>query len=65
MEWISVNDKLPEFGEHVLVYCQIYGQYIAYYHRISGTNYGNWHNGNTLGILPPLYWMPLPEPPKK
>lgn len=66
-QWISVEDKLPEFGETVLVYCKIYGRYLATYEYIGdfqGEKYGNWRdfNGN-LGILPPIYWLEIPEIP--
>ncbi len=64
MEWIKTEDHLPPFGEHVLVWCKIYGRYIASYQRISDTNWGNWHDGKDLGVLPPVCWMPLPEAPK-
>ena len=67
MEWISIKDRLPELGEHVLVFCNIYGIFIASYEDIgAGKKWGNWRdfNGN-LGILPPTHWMPLPTPPNK
>ena len=67
ISWVAVSERLPEFGETVLVYCKIYGRFLATYEFIGdfqGKKYGNWRdfNGN-LGILPPVYWMPLPEPP--
>ena len=34
MEWIKTEDKLPEFGELVLVYCRIYGIFLASYELI-------------------------------
>lgn len=64
MEWISVKERLPEFGELVIVYCRIYGRYIGSYERLHDTIHGNWHDGQSLGVLPPTHWMPLPEPPK-
>lgn len=63
VEWISVEEKLPEFDVQVLVHCRIYGRFIATYERIAG-NWGNWRHNNELGILPPTHWMPLPNPPK-
>ena len=67
--WVSTSDKLPEFGETVLVYCSLYGRYLATYEFIGdfqGEKHGNWmdFNGN-LGILPPIYWMKIPDIPNK
>ena len=47
-EWISVEDRLPEEGEHILV-CYIDGWICDQHAPID--------NGIT-------HWMPLPEPPK-
>jgi hypothetical protein len=65
MDWIKTEDKKPELNEPVLVWCRIYGRFIATYEDIgAGKNWGNWRDSNgNLGILPPIYWMPLPEPP--
>lgn len=66
MEWIKTEDKLPEFGELVLVYCRIYGIFLASYELIGefdGKEFGNWHDGTNLGILPPVYLMKIPEIP--
>lgn len=67
-EWISVKDRLPkENGEYLCVIC-------AYAH---GTH--KWHKrvilfwednlwidtANCFRTKKPLYWMPLPEPPKE
>ena len=66
-KWVSVSDRLPEFGETVLVYCKIYGRFLATYEYIGdfqGEKYGNWRDFNgTLGILPPVYWFKIPEIP--
>ena len=63
MEWIKTSERLPKFGVPCLVYCKIYGRFIATYEHIGG-NWGNWHDGKDLGILPPIYWMYLPDSPK-
>lgn len=61
MDWIKTTDRLPEFEVPVLVYCRIYGRFIATYDRLApDLNYGNWRHNEELGILPPLYWMHLP-----
>lgn len=31
MNWISIKDRVPPFGEQVLAYCPIYGVFIASY----------------------------------
>ena len=67
ISWVAVSERLPEFGETVLVYCKTYGLFLATYEFIGefqGEKYGNWRdfNGN-LGILPPVYWSQIPEPP--
>ncbi len=65
MKWIKTNDRLPEFNFPVLVYCRIYGRFIATYEKLDPDfNFGNWRRNNELGILPPLFWMYLPEPPQ-
>jgi hypothetical protein len=61
-KWISVKDEPPPLDTWVLVWCRIYGTYIGCNERIYG-NWGNWNDGKTLGVLPPLFWMPLPESP--
>ena len=67
--WIPVSERLPEFDESVLVFCRIYGRFLATYVQVGefdGQKYGNWRDfKGQLGILPPTHWMPLPEPPKK
>ena len=67
MHWVATSEQLPEFGKTVLVYCKIYGNFLATYEYIGdygGEKYGNWRdfNGN-LGILPPVYWTEIPKPP--
>jgi len=63
MNWISVKDRLPEFDVSVLVFCPVWGRYLAYYNQIDG-DFGQWCNWDMkCGLLPPTHWMPLPEPP--
>lgn len=65
-KWTSVNDRLPEANEEVL---------IAYWHKPNDgesfwlievsflSSNGTWYQ--LEGIENIEYWMPLPEPPKK
>lgn len=65
-EWIPTKQRLPEFDTPVIVYCRIYGRYIATYKRIDEDyDFGNWHDGKTLGVLPPTHWQYInfPSPP--
>ena len=69
-EWISVNDRLPDSNEDVLVCvidsgepCVMYGVRL---------NDGEWEwEGDAIGgwweplDLQVTHWMPLPEPPKE
>lgn len=65
MEWISVNDRLPEFGTEVL--CFAYREEYNVYnvdslqqvvHNEHGVSVEFWHTSDVS------YWMPLCEPPK-
>lgn len=58
--WILEKDRKPEFGVPVLVFCRIYGRFIATYERLLDTNWGNWRHENEKGILPPTHWQHLP-----
>jgi len=67
MEWIETDLQKPNFGGTKLVWCRIYGIFLATYEYIGdfdGEQHGNWRDfRGGLGILPPVYWMPLPELP--
>lgn len=63
--WISVNDRMPDNGQDVLVYMADWGE-----SRITGCNYYNgvWYDCimNGVVVIPNItHWMPLPEPPKE
>lgn len=64
MEWISVEDKLPEYGNAVLVYTSS-GICIA--HICGKTITGDkptWIETNgDYDFWNVTHWMPLPEPP--
>ena len=69
-DWISVEDRLPEYGEVVLVYGtdadeQAADIFIGY--RQSTDRHGeNWHEDGRLGslIFNVTHWRPMVEPPK-
>jgi hypothetical protein len=67
MKWIKTEFRKPEFDKPCLVWCQLYGRFIATYEDIgAGHKWGNWRdfNGN-LGILPPIYWTYLLDEPNE
>ena len=69
--WIKVSEKLPEImteesscSDDVLCYWGEGSPYsVAAYDHLKN----EWFGAFTLKIEPtdPLYWMPLPEPPKE
>lgn len=68
--WISVKDRLPDEGMHVLVLFDTGGcttQDVAYYINHNG---GYWNNDwnadiSNLGLRDDItHWQPLPDPPK-
>ncbi len=73
MEWISVEDKLPEIDEHVLI---SNGNYVNF--GWIDSNYYNYETdelqecwvGANLGWdgdsdkVEVTHWMPIPKPPK-
>lgn len=67
MVWISVNDRLPEIGEHVLVTHRTSQDYdslqVMEAARLDEDQYEIWGGFAILADYVD-YWMPLPEPPK-
>jgi len=64
MEWISVEDRLPEINRDVLGYMDISedGQsgddiHVAHYNK----SFGWCVSGFTMQCI--THWMPLPDPP--
>ena len=63
-DWIPVTERLPKYGERVLVFGGV-TMYVAYYdkNRFGGES---WHKLNSKShYCNPTHWMPLPEPPKE
>lgn len=53
-EWISVEDRLPDIGDRVLIFTS---------HVIEAFRYED-RSFNRFGVdCKPSHWMPLPEPP--
>ena len=67
MQWISVEDKLPEIQRPVLVCTLIGDQFVAWREHEKETN-RDWRYSECCGCSVTqdiTYWMPLPELPKK
>ena len=67
--WISIEDRLPETSDDVLIYFENIVEEYGMIARHMGTGAyvnGHWHSDNLHhfgGTV--LYWMPLPECPKE
>jgi hypothetical protein len=64
--WISVEDRLPNNDDYVLVYINY--RTLIYYENDFGINIGYYdENGWRIGrdYVKVLFWMPLPEPPEE
>ena len=64
MEWISVNDRLPEDGENVIACDKERAVCEAIYDK-DGKFYWSGFWGDWCDVLEATHWMPLPEPPKE
>ena len=59
-KWISVEDRLPEEGQSVIVH------YLDGWMPIAHLLNGKWYqSGGETSWLSVTHWMPLPEPPKE
>lgn len=63
MEWISVENELPEPGVNVLVYSLYDDMEIKHYVPPDGIHAWGWYPGG-LPICNTSHWRPLPEPPE-
>jgi hypothetical protein len=75
-EWISVKDRLPEFGEKI--YCRrntdtvlawdgyeyVMG-YFTHHSRLDEVEFNGVDEDGNYMVKTPTHWMPLPEPPEK
>lgn len=75
--WISVEDRLPENQNPVIVYVPPYSdgeeEYIGHVAMAYYTHFANGYwagtDGNVYGAIgiihEPTHWMPIPEPPEE
>ncbi len=57
MSWISVEERLPELGEYVMVYSSRRIHNPIHFDFCKFTKYG-------FDVSNVTHWQPLPEPPK-
>lgn len=58
-EWVSVEERLPEEKQRVIVRCERVGTSVGW------ILWGNWMTDIGPGAGKVTHWMPLPEPPDK
>ena len=64
-QWISVDDRLPEFGVSVLARCFYNGKWRTLVCHTSKENFGEWYTDEVCQWVKVTHWMPLPpELPK-
>lgn len=59
MRWISVEERLPEEKQRVIVRCERVGTSVGW------ILWGNWMTDIGPGAGKVTHWMPLPQPPKE
>ena len=65
MEWISVNDRLPEkCGEYIVFVKNLTGR-IAYFNPVFVASFYYTWNFQAWEDNVVTHWMPLPAPPKE
>lgn len=64
-EWVSVEERLPEYDEEVLAWCYWYEKYQTLKCHYSSHLKGRWFT-TVAGqeVYSVTHWMPLPQPPK-
>ena len=64
-EWVSVDDRLPEFCVSVLARCFYNGKWRTLVCHTSKENAGEWYTDEVCQWVKVTHWMPLPlELPK-
>lgn len=61
MEWISVDDRLPQDAEEVLI-CDEENDVYAVLYQDECWHWHNYNYARTNFIWGVKYWMPLPKP---
>ena len=56
-EWVSVDERLPEEKQRVIVRCEHVGTSVGW------ILWGNWMTDIAPGAGKVTHWMPLPAPP--
>ena len=64
IDWISAEDRLPPYGERVLVVNEAYEAKHGYTRYNCGVTVRAQHLDFTFWGHKITHWMPLPEPPK-
>ena len=64
MEWISVNDRLPEKSGEFLCSTKEASIYVGFYKKHHNIFYVYGAGSDPIGDIKFTHWMPLPEPPK-
>ena len=59
-EWISVDDRLPEFCVSVLARCFYHGKWRTLVCHTSKENAGEWYTDEVCQWVKVTHWMPLP-----
>lgn len=59
MQWIPVEERLPEEKQRVIVRCERVGTSVGW------ILWGNWMTDIGPGAGKVTHWMPLPHPPKE
>ena len=59
-KWISVDDRLPEFGMSVLARCFHNGKWKTLVCHMSKENFGEWYTDEVCQWVKVTHWMPLP-----
>lgn len=65
-EWISVDDRLPEYEGTYLVYTEIGSIYASHFYtkKRFASGYVREAQWSQRGTVKVTHWMPLPKPPK-
>lgn len=71
MEWISIDDRLPEYNKTVLIYSKTFGTFCGVCQRITRHVGENSPIDSRWFAIPgwghnvkPTHWAPIPAPPK-